>query len=86
MDLNRMDTNDEHGIHAEMQRASSLASTTPTAREVAMVLFRQRRVFVCAMGLVLAGALFYLVAGARYQTRLQVLVGRERADTPVTAQ
>ncbi len=86
MDLNRMDSNHDHGIPAEMQRASSLPSPTPTAREVAMVLFRQRKVFVGAMGVVLAAAVFYLVAGARYQTRLQVLVGRERADTPVTAQ
>ncbi|MFZ0958471.1 MAG: hypothetical protein WAN60_19165 [Candidatus Sulfotelmatobacter sp.] len=81
-----MDSNDEHGIRAELQRAPSLPSPTPTAREVAMVLFRQRRVFMCGMGLVLAAAVFYLVAGARYQTRMQVLVGRERADTPVTAQ
>jgi uncharacterized protein involved in exopolysaccharide biosynthesis len=57
-----------------------------TMREVAMILFRQRKAFVCGLGLVLVGAVFYLVAGARYQTHMQVLVGRARADTPVTAQ
>jgi uncharacterized protein involved in exopolysaccharide biosynthesis len=57
-----------------------------TAREVAMVLFRQRKAFVCGLALVLAAAVFYLVAGARYQAHMQVLVGRARADTPVTAQ
>ncbi|MGA9980098.1 MAG: hypothetical protein WBQ08_15880 [Candidatus Sulfotelmatobacter sp.] len=84
-----MDNYDEHGMRGELQRASSSltrSTQAPTTREIAMVLFRQRKVFVCAMGLVLAGAVFYLAAGARYQTRMQVLVERERADTPVTAQ
>jgi len=57
-----------------------------TTREVAMVLFRQRKVFVCALGIVLGSAALYLVAGARYQAHMQILVGRGRADTPVTAQ
>jgi uncharacterized protein involved in exopolysaccharide biosynthesis len=81
-----MDGNNEHGIRADLQRVPSSPSQTPTAREVAMVLFRQRRAFVCGLALVLAGAVFYLVAGARYQAHMQVLVGRARADTPVTAQ
>ena len=80
------DNYEEHGIRAELQRTSSSLPSTPTAREVAMVLFRQRKAFVCGLGLVLAGAVFYLVGGARYQTQMQVLVGRGRADTPVTAQ
>ncbi|HLW84743.1 MAG TPA: Wzz/FepE/Etk N-terminal domain-containing protein [Candidatus Sulfotelmatobacter sp.] len=66
--------------------AREVSGREVTVREVAMVLFRQRRVFLGALVLVLAGAVFYLVAGNRYQAHMQVLVGRERADTPVTAQ
>jgi uncharacterized protein involved in exopolysaccharide biosynthesis len=58
----------------------------PTLRELAMVLFRQQRVFVGVAGVVLAAALFYIFLGARYQAHMQVLVRRGRADTPVTAQ
>ena len=59
---------------------------TPTLRELATVLFRQRRVFVCASGLVLAMAVLYAVAGARYQAHMKVLVRPGRADAPVSAQ
>jgi uncharacterized protein involved in exopolysaccharide biosynthesis len=58
----------------------------PTLRELAMVLFRQRRVFVCVSGLVLAAALFYAFAGARYQANMRILVRPGRADAPVSAQ
>jgi len=51
-----------------------------------MVLFRQRRVFVCVSGLVLGAAVFYLLAGARYQAQMKVLVRPGRADAPVSAQ
>jgi uncharacterized protein involved in exopolysaccharide biosynthesis len=89
MDLDRMVNDDEHGTRGGLRRASSLptpAIREVTAREVAMILFRQRKAFVCGLALVLAAAVFYLVAGARYQAHMQVLVGRARADTPVTAQ
>lgn len=51
-----------------------------------MVLFRQRRVFVCFSGLVFVGVLFYAVAGARYEARMKILVRPGRADAPVSAQ
>jgi uncharacterized protein involved in exopolysaccharide biosynthesis len=58
----------------------------PTLRELAMVLFRQRKAFVCVAGLVLAGAVFYVLAGDRYQANMRVLVRPGRADAPVSAQ
>jgi polysaccharide biosynthesis transport protein len=51
-----------------------------------MVLFRQRRAFVCASLLVLAAAIFYAVAGARYQAHMKILVRPGRADAPVSAE
>jgi uncharacterized protein involved in exopolysaccharide biosynthesis len=54
-------------------------------RELAMVLFRQRRVFVCVSGLVLAGAVLFAFVGTRYQANMKVLVRRGRADAPVSA-
>src|SRR5271165_1998463 len=58
----------------------------PTLRELAMVLFRQQRVFVFVSGLVLAVAIFYAFAGARYQAHMKILVRPGRADAPVSAQ
>ena len=58
---------------------------TPTVRELAMVLFRQRRVFVGASGMVLALAILYALLGAKYQANMKVLVRRGRADAPVSA-
>jgi len=58
---------------------------TPTVRELAMVLFRQRRIFVCAAGMVLALAILYALFGTKYQANMKVLVRRGRADAPVSA-
>jgi uncharacterized protein involved in exopolysaccharide biosynthesis len=58
---------------------------TPTLRELAQVLFRQRRAFVIVGGLVLAATLIYVFAGARYQAEMKLLVRRGRADSPVSA-
>ncbi len=55
-------------------------------RELAMVLFRRRRVFVWVAGLVLAAALFYAFAGTKYQANMKILVRRGRADAPVSAE
>ena len=57
----------------------------PTVRELAMVLFRQRRVFVCVSGFVLAAAVLYAFVGTKYQANMKVLVRRGRADAPVSA-
>lgn len=51
-----------------------------------MVVFRQGKVFLWASGLVLVGAIFYLVAGNRYVAHMKVLVRPGRADAPVSAQ
>jgi len=58
---------------------------TPTLRELAMVLFRRRRVFICASTLALAAAVLYACAGTQYRAIMKVLVRRGRADAPVSA-
>ena len=59
---------------------------SPTMRELAMVLFRQRKLFVGVSGLVFVLAVVYAFAGATYRAQVRVLVRRGRADPPVTAQ
>jgi len=59
---------------------------TPTVRELAMILFRQRRVFVWAAGLVMAVALLYLLTGERYRAQMTLLLRPGRADAPASAQ
>jgi len=54
-------------------------------RELAMVLFRQRRVFVRVSGVVLVLAILYALLGTKYQANMKVLVRRGRADAPVSA-
>jgi uncharacterized protein involved in exopolysaccharide biosynthesis len=60
-------------------------TATPTLRELAMVLFRQRRVFVVASGMVLGLAILYALFGAKYQANMKVLVRKGRADALVSA-
>jgi len=57
----------------------------PTIRELAMVLFRRRKVFFCVSSLVLGAAVVYAIAGTKYQANMKVLVRRGRADAPVSA-
>jgi uncharacterized protein involved in exopolysaccharide biosynthesis len=61
-------------------------AVSPTMREVAIVLFRQRKLFVGVAGLILVVAVVYAFAGTTYRAHLRVLVRRGRADPPVTAQ
>src|SRR5271165_636158 len=61
-------------------------SMSPTTRELAMVLFRQRKAFVSVFGLIFTLAVVYAFAGATYRAQVRVLVRRGRADPPVTAQ
>jgi uncharacterized protein involved in exopolysaccharide biosynthesis len=61
-------------------------SAPPTLRELAMVLFRRRRVFVWVSGLVLGVAVLYAFAGTKYEATMKVLVRRGRANAPMTAQ
>jgi len=58
---------------------------TPTVRELAMVLFRRRRVFVWVAGFVFAGAALYALTGTKYQANMKVMVRRGRADAPASA-
>src|SRR5579864_1249079 len=58
----------------------------PTLREVAMVLFRQRKAFVCVSAAVLAAAVFYAVFGTTYQADMKILLRKGRTDVPVSAQ
>jgi uncharacterized protein involved in exopolysaccharide biosynthesis len=76
---------DEDLIRGRMQISTPTPATAPTVRELAQVLFRQRRVFVCVAGLVLAAVLMYAFTGARYEAQMKVLVRRGRADAPVSA-
>jgi uncharacterized protein involved in exopolysaccharide biosynthesis len=57
----------------------------PTIRELAMVLFRRRRIFLFISGIVFAAAVLYAMAGTRYEAHMQVLVRKGRADAPVSA-
>src|SRR5580692_12787120 len=59
---------------------------SPTMRELATVLFRQRKLFIGVAGLVLVLAVAYAFAGATYRAHVRVLVRKGRADPPVTAQ
>lgn len=59
---------------------------SPTVREVAMVLFRQRKVFVGVSGVVFALAVIFACGGGNYRSQLRVLVRRGRSDPPATAQ
>jgi len=55
-------------------------------RELAVILFRQRKVFVGVSGLVFVLAVVYAIGGGVYRAQMRVLVRRGRADPPVTAQ
>ena len=57
----------------------------PTVRELAMVLFRQRRVFVWVAAVVLTAAVLYALLGTKYEANMKILVRRGRADAPVSA-
>src|ERR1700689_98887 len=59
---------------------------SPTMRELVIILFRQRKLFVGVSGLVFVLAVVYAITGAAYRAQIRVLVRRGRADPPVTAQ
>ena len=62
-----------------------IEASAPTVRELAMVLFRQRRVFVWVSAVVFAAAVLYALTGTKYQANMKILVRRGRADAPVSA-
>jgi uncharacterized protein involved in exopolysaccharide biosynthesis len=61
-------------------------SVSPTLRELAIVLFRQRRLFVGVAGSIFLFAVVYAFAGASYRAHGRVLVRKGRSDPPATAQ
>ena len=62
-----------------------IQTSVPTLRELAMVLFRQRRVFVWVSGLIFGAAILYALVGTKYEADMKILVRRGRADAPVSA-
>jgi uncharacterized protein involved in exopolysaccharide biosynthesis len=58
---------------------------SPSLRELAMVLFRRRRVFSGVAAAVLVAAILYAIAGTKYEANMKVLVRRGRAEAPVSA-
>jgi uncharacterized protein involved in exopolysaccharide biosynthesis len=59
---------------------------SPTMRELAMVLFRQGRLFVVVSSVVFVLAMVYAFFGATYRAQLRILVRRGRSDPPATGQ
>ncbi len=57
-----------------------------TLRELAMVLFRQRRIFLSVFGGIFVLALLYAIFGASYRAEVRILVRRGRSDPPAAAQ
>jgi uncharacterized protein involved in exopolysaccharide biosynthesis len=73
-------------MHDESPVRRSDEPAPHTARELAVILFRQRRIFVGVAGLILLLAVVYAFAGAKYRAHFSILVRKGRADPPVTAQ
>src|ERR1700719_4722597 len=61
-------------------------AVSPTLRELAIVLFRQRRLFVGVASSILLFAIVYAFAGASYRAHARVLVRKGRSDPPATGQ
>lgn len=70
----------------DQQSMAAADPDSPTVRELAMVLFRQGKVFVIVSGLIFLLAVVYAFAGTSYRARLRILVRRGRSDPPATAQ
>jgi uncharacterized protein involved in exopolysaccharide biosynthesis len=60
--------------------------SAPTLRDLATVLFRQRRIFLAAASMIFAAIILYGFTGATYPAQMKILVRRGRADAPVSAQ
>lgn len=71
--------------HPQTSRTSANLES-PTARELAMVLFRQGRILIVVFCIVFLLAIVYAVGGTSYRARLQILMRRGRSDPPATGQ
>lgn len=70
---------DEDSTRGQIQQQA------PTLRDLAMVLFRQRRVFLAVSGLVFVAAFVFAIFGNTYQANMKILVRRGRAEAPLSA-
>jgi succinoglycan biosynthesis transport protein ExoP len=70
----------------ESDRVKQGVESPPTARELAVVLFRQGRLFIGVSSFFFVLAVVYALAGTNYRAHLRVLVRRGRSDPPVTGQ
>ncbi|HTS06119.1 MAG TPA: Wzz/FepE/Etk N-terminal domain-containing protein [Candidatus Eisenbacteria bacterium] len=59
--------------------------TVPTVRELAIVLFRRRKVFAWVTIAALAVSFLYAAFGTNYEASMKILVRRGRAEAPVSA-
>jgi len=71
----------------EEDRISVVADIpAPTLRELAMVLFRQRKIFLSVFAVIFLLALVYACFGASYRAEVRILVRRGRSDPPAAAE
>jgi protein tyrosine kinase modulator len=59
-------------------------TTTPTMRDLAAVIFRQRRVMIVSFVLIFAGVLAYGLLSPGYEAEMKILVRRGRLDPVLT--
>jgi uncharacterized protein involved in exopolysaccharide biosynthesis len=71
----------EEALTRRMEDAES-----PTMRELAMILFRQGKLFVIVSSLVFLLAVGSALFGATYRAQLRIMVRRGRSDPPATGQ
>jgi uncharacterized protein involved in exopolysaccharide biosynthesis len=65
---------------------NSRATSSPTLREVAAILFRQSRFIVATFALVLLTTILYALLSPRYEAHFKVLLRRGRIDPVVSTQ
>jgi len=58
----------------------------PTARDVAAIVFRQKKILLLSFVVILLGIAFSGILTRRYRSQMKILVRRERVDAMVTSQ
>ena len=58
----------------------------PTARDVAAIIFRQKKTLLLSFVVILLGIVLSGVLMPKYQAQMKILVRRERVDPMVTSQ
>ncbi len=74
------------GVNGETEFERTNGSYTPTLRDVAAVLFRQRKLIEASFVIVFVGIMLYGAAFPAYRAEMKVLVRRGRVDPPMTSQ